>query len=160
LGPPRKTFEIIDDLEMLDDIIEAAYEALDWLGLGDKRPAAGQSVAAIDFYVVDLINQKRKDDSSDGDPEEQAFVLGCLWGQQLVSFLQWEWIKVKFDKSTFVIGVASPDQSLVIYPFLCLLECLEGDRPVAIYRSFQILTEPGRVPKLPAGGLENVMDHV
>jgi hypothetical protein len=58
------------------------------------------------------------------------------------------------------VGVFSRDRSLAIYPFHFVFSCLEERAPVTILLAFQILSEGTRVPKLPAGGYENVMDNV
>ncbi len=58
------------------------------------------------------------------------------------------------------IAVASADASLVVYPFQTIFLYSERVLPVRIARSLAVLSEPGRVPMLPPGGLENVMDHI
>ncbi len=97
-----------------------------------------------------------------GDDDEPAYTFGSLWGTQLVRQLGWEWGWVTFHDhgDTRAIGVFSPDRALAIYPFHFVHGCLRRNTPVTILLAFDILVDGKRVPRLPPGGYENVMDNV
>lgn len=144
----------------LDDIRDGCLLALTRLQLANDSPKKPtELLAAVDSY---LTNQRLSAAAKHGhDIEELAFELGCLWGAQLVSQLGWQWMRVLFnDQAPEAIAVSSRDNSLVIYPFQTIFLYHERVLPIRVARSFEILSEPGRVPMLPPGGLENVMDHI
>lgn len=116
---------------------------------------------ALDEYLTTACALLKNATGDTSELEELAFECGSLWGNQLVAALGWKWVRVKFQHpETDAIGIASGDASLVIYPFQTIFLYCEQILPVRVSRSFEVLSEPGRVPMLPPGGLENVMDHI
>ncbi len=143
----------------LDDISDAAATAAARLPHPDHASPRA-ALEHLDAYIVKWLNESRQRDAAD-ELEQTVFELGALWGQLLASSLNWQWIRVEFTPQGLeAIGVSPADHSLVIYPFQTVFLYHERQLAVRILRSFEILTEPGRVPMLPPGGLENVMDHV
>ncbi|MFX1398075.1 MAG: hypothetical protein ACFFAS_13645 [Promethearchaeota archaeon] len=88
--------------------------------------------------------------------------LGCLWGEQLVRELNWEWAEViQHDHEDLkIVGVFSEDRSLAIYPFHFVHGCIENKATVTIALAYNMLKEGSSIPKLPSKGYENVMDHI
>ena len=144
---------------MLEDIQECISRTQELLGvdLSDAEPK--RIVEAVDYFAYE-IQKGRGPAFPEDDPPE--FLLGCLWGEQLVKALGWQWANVVFDgdEESHVVGVFNLDRSLAIYPFYFIHGCLEDDVPVTIALSFNMLVDGTRIPKLPARGFENVMDHV
>lgn len=101
-------------------------------------------------------------ESADQELDDLAYTLGSLWGEQLVRQFGWRWAWVTFHDhdDSRTIGVFSPDRALAIYPFHFIHGCLRTHAPVTILLAFDILVDGKRVPSLPPGGYENVMDNV
>ena len=148
----------------INDIRQAAEQALhrlgsyEHLGIGSSR----ELVSILDAHLSQLCSASAgSDQQPECDIESLAFEFGSLWGEQLVHALGWQWIRVSFGEAMpEAIGVAAADDSLIVYPFQTIFLYYERILPVRILRSYDVLTEPGRVPMLPPGGLENVMDHI
>lgn len=147
--------------EMQNNIQCCARDAAQLLGVDAKVATPGALVEAVDQFVHKWQQGERPENAGEGD-EDYSLTLGSLWGEQLVKELGWQWAKVTFhdhEEST-AIGVFSADRSLAIYPFHFVYGCIEKEAPVTILLAFNILTDGKRVPELPAGGYENVMDNV
>jgi hypothetical protein len=146
--------------DMLDAIEDYATEAARLLGLADRQPMSPEDIVA----AVDMCVQQRQQGNGPqfAEDDEAALLLGCLWGQQLVRELGWQWVGVTFHEfdDAEATGVVSPNRALAIYPFHFIFECLENKAPVTIQLAFDILKEGRRVPRLPPRTYENVMDHV
>ena len=147
--------------EMQNSIQSGSSDAAQLLGIDPKAAAPADLVQAIDQFVHRWQLGERPADAGEDD-EDYSLTLGSLWGEQLVRELGWQWAKVTFNdfEESTAIGVFSPDRSLAIYPFHFVFGCIENEAPVTILLSFNILKDGTRVPKLPAGGYENVMDNV
>ena len=168
--PAPKIIEVPIDAETLDALREAAEEAAGMLGLYAAALDPAEIVRAVDDFVYSLQKERGAEASAKPelqDPESEesesaAAVLGSLWGQQLVREFGWEWANVTFADydDAHVVGVFSPDRSLAIYPLLFVFACLENGADVTIQLAFELLKDRSRIPELPPGGYENVMDHV
>ncbi len=156
------------EVHTLASIEGCAGDALTILGRAPGKsskkaqPAAATAqdlVEAVDQCVYDLQQGKGPKFGPDDDPE---MTLGSLWGQQLVRELGWEWAAVTFHEhdDAKAVGVFSPDRALAIYPFHFIYGCLENAAEVTIMLSFNLLVDGSKVPKLPPGSYENVMDNV
>lgn len=132
------------------------------MGLAPDENSSGSGVLqALDRYLSTACASLKDATSDTSALEELAFECGSLWGNQLAAEFGWKWVRVKFQHlDTDAVGIASGDASLVIYPFQTIFLYCEQILPVRVTRSFEVLSEPGRVPMLPPGGLENVMDHI
>lgn len=152
------TEETIDN-ETLDPIKGCANDAGQMLGIELAKLSPKEIVAHIDNCVLNIQRGEGPEIHEEDDP---ALTLGSLWGAQLVSELGWEWSSVTFHEQdeTKAVGVFSKDRSLAIYPFHFVYGCLENNATVTILLSFNMLVDGTRVPELPAGGFENVMDNV
>src|SRR5690349_18230780 len=104
------------DEELLDDIQSSAEEAAKLLELDLKTASAGEIVRAVDHCVFEM--QKGKQ-TKFPDEEPPEYLLGGLWGEQLVKALGWEWAEVEFQnvEDAKAIGVFSKDRALAIFPF-------------------------------------------
>lgn len=146
--------------EMLDAIREYAAEAARLLEIGEPEKLSSEAIIEA---VNRCVDQRQKGGGPEfEDDEEAALLLGCLWGQQLVRELGWQWVGVTFHEfdNAEATGVVSANRSLAIYPFHFIFECLENKAPVTIQLAFEILKEGRRVPRLPPRSYENVMDNV
>lgn len=160
------TFEKLN-AEDIQDIQAGAEQGLELLPLKPTENTPLEILVALEQYLSELCVEP-KGNTEPNEPDEDAvnieqlaFECGCLWGQQLVCELGWQWIRAEFnERAPEAVGVASPDASLVIYPFQMIFFYYQRILPIRIVRCFEILTQPGRVPMLPIGGLENVMDHI
>lgn len=144
----------------LADIRDGAELALTRLQLANGATKnSHELLSAVDSYLTNQLLHYSGD--PDAHVEELAFELGCLWGEELVRHLGWQWIRVQFnDQAPEAVAVSSKDNSLAIYPFQTIFLYHERVLPIRVARSIDVLAEPGRVPMLPPGGLENVMDHI
>ena len=146
--------------EMLDAIRDYASEAARVIGLEDHESLSPPAIVeAVDKAVFELQKGGGPEFAED---EEAALLLGCLWGEQLVRELGWQWIGATFHEfdDAEATGVVSPNRALAIYPFHFIFECLENKVPVTIQLAFEILKDGSRVPRLPPRSYENVMDNV
>ncbi len=146
------------DNEMLSHIKESATEGAALIHVDLENMSTDEIVARIDAYVFERQHDKQtsiEDDSAD-------IALGSLWGEQLVREFSWQWSSIIFQDhgDANAIGVFSPDRSLAIYPFHFVYGCIENNAPVTILLAFNMLKDGNRIPQLPAGGFENVMDNV
>ena len=145
--------------EMLANIRGCAGDAATMLGIDSTELTPEQIVERVDSFVHAWQKGERPEVDDDDD---LSVTLGSLWGEQLVHQLGWEWAGVTFHDhdDSRAVGAFSPDRSLAIYPFHFVHGCIETDAPVTILLAFNMLKEGTRVPDLPAGGYENVMDNV
>ena len=146
------------DAEVLGNIQGCASDAASMLGI-DANSGEIDLVTAIDEFVFAWQKGDRPEVSADDD---LSLTLGGLWGQQLVRKLSWQWASVTFHEhdDASAVGVFSTDRCLAIYPFHFIYGCMENDSPVTIALSFNILLDGSRIPQLPEGSYENVMDNV
>jgi hypothetical protein len=158
----------------LATIHACALEAAERLDLTGDEATPQQLVAAVDEAVYGLQREELSepaddsaevpddDDGPDDELDDLAYTLGSLWGEQLVRQLGWQWGWVTFHDhaDSRAVGVFSPDRALAIYPFHFIHGCLRNNAPVTILLAFDILVDGKRVPPLPPGGYENVMDNV
>lgn len=96
------------------------------------------------------------------DPEDAPFVLGSLWGEQLVKRFGWQWGMITFrDYANSVApGVLSPDRALAVYPIHFLMGCLQDpDVDATILLSWNML-EAGSVSGHKPKEYLNLMDGV
>ena len=147
------------DAGMLGNIRGCAEDAAAMLGVDLLQGAPAELVRAVDSFVYDWQKGKRPEVPEDDD---LSLTLGSLWGDQLVRDLGWQWAGVTFHDhgDSKAVGVFSPDRALAIYPFHFVYGCLENDAPVTILLAYNMLKDGTRIPQLPPGGYENVMDHV
>ncbi len=156
---PQTTDRPVDP-EILKLILSCANDAAQLLDVDLSKYAPLEVVERVDQCVYDL--QKGVLPRLGNEDDQPHYLLGSLWGEQMVKELGWSWEQAVFhdDGEATVVGVFSPDRSLVIYPFEFIQACLEYNVPVTILLAFNMLTSPNAVPDLPEGGYENVMENV
>ncbi|MCO8120888.1 hypothetical protein NHH03_04000 [Stieleria sp. TO1_6] len=144
--------------EHVDLVHKVANDAATFLGVDPNSAPPETVVERVDDFVYRL--QKGEVAAPEGEDVEVYF--GCLWGQQLVRELGWQWANVTFHDhgDSQAMGVFSPDRSLAIYPFHFITGCLENGAPVTIMLAFNTLRDGESVPALPPQAYENVMDNV
>ena len=147
------------DAGMLENIRGCAGDAAAMLGLDLAKQPSTEIVEAVDSFVHNWQKGSREEVSEDDD---LSLTLGSLWGEQMVKELGWEWAGVTFHEhgDAKAVGVFSADRSLAIYPFHFVYGCLENDAPVTIMLAFNMLRDGSKIPSLPPGGYENVMENV
>lgn len=145
--------------EIMDLIRGSAKTAAQILGIDSDQASDAEVISAIDECVFGI--QKRQGPQID-EGEHPNYLLGSLWGEQLVKKLGWHWANLIFhdydDAKT--IAVVSPDRSLAIYPFHFIEACLEGEASVTIELAYNMLVDGHNVPEIPAYKYENVMECV
>jgi hypothetical protein len=148
----------LDD-EMIETIEESLSIATQLLDIDGEHTPPLEVVTRLDRYVCTLQSDP---DSDSLNFEELSLQLGSLWGRQLERALQWQWASVVFDQreEAQAVGVFSQDRRLAIYPFHFIFACLDQKTPVTILLAFTVLHDPKRIPALPDGAYENVMDNV
>ena len=128
------------------------------LGLpADATPAA--VVAAVDAFVH---RWQRGDRPGGVAADDVPYVMGSLWGEQLVAALGWAWAEVTFRRHADVpaAAVVSADRALAVFPIHFVLACAtDPDADVTIALAFERLAA-GRVDGFTPGGFANVMDVV
>lgn len=140
-------------------LIESCVQtAAAMLGL-EPSSSPDKLVDAVDTMTYQL--QKGSGPALSAD-ENPLYLLGSLWGQQLVRGLGWHWAELTFHEQddAKATGVFSPDGSLAIYPFYFIEECLESHRPITILLAYNMLVDGSDIPDLPARQYEDVMDNV
>ena len=157
------------DEETLQAIRDYAHEAAERLHVDLQETPPEEIVAAIDRHIIELQRAQiaKEDPVNSADEEhpeneESALLLASLWGEQVARRLGWQWATVIFHDhdDAELIGICSPDRALAIYPYQFVFSCLEERTVVTVALAFNILVDGRRVPKLPSGGYENVMDNV
>ena len=128
------------------------------LGFFAKDPA--KVVAAIDGHI-DKTQQALRSGSLTLSDEETVFLslqLGCLWGEQLVKALNWEWTCLTADGDQY--AVASRDRALVILPTYFARSCFAyPDLDCTAALSFNMLVA-NKFTEVPANSYLNVLDNV
>jgi hypothetical protein len=145
---------------ILANLHGCAADARRLLGLPDDAWAA-DAIAAADGFV-DRWQQGDQPGPVTVDPRDVPFLIGSLWGEQIVAALGWSWVQVVFNqhKDTVATAVVSPDRSTAIFPIHFVLACVEDagvDCTIAL--SFGLLSA-GDLADFVPGGYANVMDFV
>ncbi len=146
------------DLAAIDQAASAGLSRVATLK-SQPLPDARSRLVAIETYLEQF--RANPKDGDNHDIEQCVLELGALWGSAVCEQLDWQWFHIQLDKnaSSTVVGVAPAHLQLVIYPFFTIYQSLALETSVHIVRAFDILCSPERIPPLPDGGLENVMDH-
>ncbi|MFO1062630.1 MAG: hypothetical protein U0892_01985 [Pirellulales bacterium] len=153
--------------ELIDEVEIACINGLAELGL-HRSDAPQKIIHAIDVAILSA-QASPEDQRTEEETVRLISLFGALWGEQLVRALRWSWVTlvVSNDQApattpsgTGVQAVCSTNRSLVIYPFFTLDAALRQNIDTAIELAFNILSDGKRVPNLPDGAFENVMEHV
>lgn len=140
-------------LELFPDVISGS-EAV--LGVSLEKDPAAIVVEKIDATIVQIVFGQPNRLSRD---EDQAVTLGSLWGELMVRECGWSWLDVQIGSHRDV-GVVSPAQDMIIYPFTFVGQCLAKRRVCTVALSFTaLLGKKGEIVYKP-GGYENVMNHI
>lgn len=118
-------------------------------------------VAAIDKFVFAWQGGKRKLKKGI-DPEDVPYMLGSLWGQQLVRKFGWDWKMVTFHEhgDSTAPGVLSPDRSLAVYPIHFIIGCFEDSTVDATIMLSYNMLKAGDTGEDKPGEYLNYMDVV
>ena len=59
------------------------------------------------------------------DPDDAPYMMGSLWGEQLVKRFGWGWRMITFHDhgDSVAPGVCAPDRLLLVYPIHFLMGC-------------------------------------
>jgi hypothetical protein len=118
-------------------------------------------VAAVDDFVYKW--QKNQRPAPEVlNAEDAPYIMGSLWGEQVVRQLGWEWAKIIFhdNKDTVAHGVFTPDRALAIYPIPFVLRAMRDPRVDAtIALSFNMLVA-GKIRNLKPGEYSNLMPTI
>lgn len=147
--------------KILGSIKACATDGLALLAVSDKASDPKAVISALDAFVYDWQKGKRPAPNV-LDPEDAPNIMGSLWGTQWIARFKWEWTGIVFHDhgDSTAMGAASPDRSLVIYPFHFLAGCFQNptvDATIAL--SYNVL-DAGTLPKQAPKEYLNLMDHV
>lgn len=149
------------EASMLSTVHGCAGEGLQFLGIDSANPEPKSVVEAIDAFVYQWQKGHRQLPPS-VEVDDVPYVLGSLWGEQVVDRFGWEWAMMTLhdqDESR-APGVVSPDRALVIYPIHFVAGCLQDEQVDAtIALSFNML-EAGRIGDLKPREYFNLMEGV
>lgn len=147
------------NLDTMEAIEDQGFLGLEMLHGLRASTAPEELVAAIDLYITSL---QQSDDQPTDPLNDVAMPLGCLWGEQICLKYGWEWKKVYLDehKGDFLFAVVSPDDSMFIYPFNHLKQCLESDTPVAVFQFYQAIGENKELLEFPSGSQYEVLSNL
>jgi len=143
--------------DILDLIHGSAIDAQSIFSVGDNATPP-EIVKMID----DVVHNIQRGLAPELPPDEDAgYLLGSLWGQQLVRAFDWEWAAISIDQTQpTTVGIVSRDRSLVIYPFDFVTQCILQKCPVTIALAFDMLSVNDEIPEFPPGSYENLMEGV
>jgi hypothetical protein len=149
------------DPDLRCELDDWARRGVKLLGLDPGHDSAGTIIKSIDRQVFEMQQGRGRLVDLAGD-EDAVVILGSAWGAQLVRELGWQWSSVVFHDHGDIpaVGVFSVDRSLAIYPMHFIFGCLEHASPVTIALALTVLKDGSRVPPLPPGSFENVMEHI
>lgn len=149
------------DAATASSLQDCAGDALELLGLAGKSADPAAVVAAIDAFVHAWQNGKRPPKRT-LDPEDAPFIIGSLWGEQLVKRFGWQWAMVTFHDhdDSVAPGVLSPDRSLALYPIHFLMGCFEDSGVDATIALSYNMLEGGSIGKLKPKAYFNLMEGV
>lgn len=104
-----------------------ARDALGVLGLAEGTSDPDTVVSAIDEFVYQWQKGKRPSPKV-LEAEDAPYIIGSLWGEQLIKRFGWEWAMVTFHDhgDSSAPGVFSPDRGLAVYPIHFLTGCFEN----------------------------------
>lgn len=125
----------------------------------DDDPAT--IVAAVDAFVYAWQCGDRPT-ASVLDAADAPFILGAVWGEQLVRRFGWEWRMVTFHEhgDSVAPGVLSPDRALAVYPIHFVMGCLQDHTvDTTILIAFRML-EAEKIASTTPGSYFNLMDGV
>lgn len=143
-------------MEGIDDQSFLGLEMLDGLRASDPPE---ELVAAIDLYFLNLQNS----DSQPTDPWHGVVMpLGALWGEQICLKYGWTWENVWLDEhqGDSVYAIVSPDNSMLIYPFKHLFQCLGSGKTVAVSQVYQAIGKNKKLLELPAGSYNDILSNL
>ena len=138
-----------------------AKDGIALLGLSKKAGEPAAVVEAIDAFVYAWQKGKRPPKKK-LDPDDAPYMMGSLWGEQLVKRFGWEWRMITFHDhgDSVAPGVCAPDRSLVVYPIHFLMGCFQDpDVDATVALSFNML-DAGGITGVPSKGYANLMDGV
>lgn len=161
MPPAANISETALDDEGLKNLRRCARNALETLGLSiATRPA--EVAAAIDNHVSWWQKKGRPPKMGIENKSDAELLLGSLWGEQLAGMFKWEWRIVVHHNlgNVAVVGILSPDRSLVIYPMYFIHRVLlDPQIDCTIALSFNMLVAR-KIYKLPARGYVNLMECI
>lgn len=149
--------------KMMASLQACARDAMTVLKIAEPAADPKAVIEAIDAFVFAW--QKGNRPSPDVLAAEDApWIMGSLWGEQLVARFGWEWKGITFHEhgNSKAAGVLSPDRSLAVYPIHFLMGCFQNpavDATIAL--SFNML-EAGLAagPTVKPEDYFNLMDAV
>lgn len=140
-------------------IKESADQAVSLLGRKSEDDP-DLLIGAIDEFIDNWQNNKRPD--LEIDAEDLPYLLGSLWGEQLVSQFGWQWKAVTLHSNVKATapGVVTTDRSLVVYPIHFIIGCLaDSSVDTTILLSYNML-KAKKVPSASSGEYVDLMKNV
>lgn len=147
------------DSQTMEAVDDQSFLGLEMLGGLSVSDPPGIILAAIEQYLLTL----QQSDSLPTDLWNEVYMpLGALWGEQIAYSYGWEWEKVWLDKhqGEFVFAIVSPNQSMVIYPFKHLYECIESGKTVSVSQVYRAIGENKELLKFPEGSYYEILSNL
>ena len=137
----------------------SAREGLEELRI--EEPSPQRIIKEIDEFVFQW-QQGNRPQSDAGDMEVAPYMMGSLWGEQLVARFGWEWVQVTFHdhRDSKATAVASPDRALAVYPFAFLIGCFKNPHVDCTIALAYNMMEAGTIARVEPGEYFNLMDGV
>ena len=151
------------DPKMLASIQGCVQDGIKFLKLEDKVSDPKSLVAAVDAFIFEWQKGNRPEPEVI-DPEDVPYMMGSLWGQQLVDRFNWQWGTITFHDhgNSKAVGVLSPDRALAVYPFHFIVGCCQNpgvDCTIALFFNMMEAGFPAQNAVKP-GDYLNPMDGV
>jgi hypothetical protein len=131
-------------------------EAAVYLGVDPVTGSPARIVELVDAAIVRIVLGEQ---SSIPESEEKDFVLGCLWGTQMVREFDWSWADMRAG-DRLDVAVVSPERDMAIYPFTFIADCIAKRRVCTVALSFNMLIARKGEIIFPVKSYESVMMHI
>ena len=144
------------DMQLMRGVEDQAHIALEILGGLNETDSPQVVVDRIDRY---LSKAQHSGELPYNDWHEFYAPFGALWGEQIGRQYGWKWVNIWLDENEGAprYAVVSPDNSMVIYPFMHLRACITEGATVSISRVFEVVGSEHRKFEFPSGSYTDLL---
>ena len=123
----------------------------------EEDDTAKDIIASVDEAIRTI--QSRAENYEASWLHQLAYMVGSIWGDQIVKTFAWEWAYIETEESGS-FGVVSKDRSLAIYPFGFSEVCFKTpNADVTVELAFNML-QGNSIPNQAPGSYTNIMAHI
>ena len=141
----------------MEDVFGLAQQCMDQLKIADTT-SHKDILAILDDSI--RFAQKNSQDYTDDVIKNIKMMAGALWGQVLVTALEWEWRFMEAAGGGKAYCVVSPNRAHMIYPFDFVEICIQkANVDITIELSFNMLVG-GEIPDGEPDNWDNLMANV